>query len=101
LNAFDDQIRLKRREGILGEFYLHGPLIVIVQQKEPAIVFALVLNVDDVRDRSQKAENGLEVNLLLGKEVEVFRVPMPEVKRRQRRSAGQVKMLTQPGIPKA
>ncbi len=76
LDAFDGQARLERGKRILREFHLHGPLIVIVQQKQPAIVFALVLNIDDVWSRSKETENGLQIDLLLGKEVEVFRVPV-------------------------
>ena len=80
-NIFNDDTCLKRWKRILREFHLHGPLIVIVKQKESAIVLALMLNIDDVGDRSEEGENGLQINFLLGKEVEVFGVAMLEVKR--------------------
>ena len=101
LDAFDGQARLKRGKRIFREFHLHGPLIMIMQQKQPAVVFALMLNIDDVWSRSKEPKDGLQADLLLGKEVEVFRVPMPKIERRQRRSTGQVKVLAEWGIPKA
>jgi hypothetical protein len=81
LDAFDDHVRFKRRKRILRKFHLHGPLIVIVKQKQPAIVFALMLNSDDVRSRSKEPDDRLQSDLLLGKEVEIFGVPMLKVER--------------------
>lgn len=81
LDAFDGQARIKRRKRILRKFHLHGPPIVIVQQKQPAIVFALMLNIGDVRRRSKETEDGLQIDLLLGKEVEIFGVSMLKVER--------------------
>lgn len=52
-----------------------------MQQKQPAVVFAFMLNIDDVWNRSEETKHGLKLDLLLGKEVEVFGVPMLKIKR--------------------
>lgn len=79
LDVFNDHMPLKREKWILCEFHFHGPPIVIVKQKQPAIVFALMLDVDHVWNRSEETEDRLKLDLLLGKEVEVFRISMPKV----------------------
>jgi hypothetical protein len=101
LDALDVRMRFKRGKRIFREFHLHGPLVKIVQQKQPAVVFALMLNIDNVWSRSKEPKDGLQTDLLLGKEVEVLRVPMLKIERRQRRSTGQVKVLAERGVPKA
>jgi hypothetical protein len=52
-----------------------------MKQKQPAVVFALMLNSDDVWSRSKETEDGLQIDLLLGKEIEVFGVSMLKVER--------------------
>lgn len=101
LDAFDGQARLKRGKRIFRELHFHGPLIVIMKQEQPAIVFPLMLNIGDVWNRSKETEDGLQIDFLLGKEVEIFGVPMPKIERRQGRSTGQVKVLAERGVPEA
>jgi hypothetical protein len=72
-----------------------------MKQKQPAIVFVLMLNIDDMWSRSKETKDGLDIDLLLGKEVEILGVPMLKIERRQGCSTGQVKVLAERGAPEA
>lgn len=51
-----------------------------MKQKQPAIVFVFVLEIDHIGDCAKEGQHGLKLDLLFGKEVEVFGVPMLKIK---------------------